>query len=257
MGWTLLNSQNLWTHISYHKYIWPQDMMDWVKLPSWPKIGMSSVWKDLIHSLPLIRDNLVWKINDKSLTQIGLDPWIGSGGRYLLSQDLIRYLHSQEIRVFSHIVDQWNTWIFAQAWKSAHQINLPSRWHQELNEYISMISASHIRIKEGSNELVWSQAENGKCSPKSSYISLYLHKKLDSISNWWISVWKLMAPLTTKLFFWCILRNKVPIREQLTHRAFQGPTWCILCKCAYESTDHLFLHCSVILSLSSTLSTSI
>jgi len=33
MGWTLLTGQNLWTHISYHKFIWPQNMLDWVQLP--------------------------------------------------------------------------------------------------------------------------------------------------------------------------------------------------------------------------------
>lgn len=111
--------------------MWPQDMMDWVRLPSWQKIGISSVWKALLHSLPLIRDNLVWRINDGSLARIVLDPWIGSGGRHIVSQDLIRYHHSREIKVFSQIADQQNSGIFNQAWKTAHQIDLPHRWHQE------------------------------------------------------------------------------------------------------------------------------
>lgn len=87
MGWSLLTNQNLWSYLSYHKYIWPQDMMDWVRLPSWQKTGTSSIWKALLHSLPLIRDNLVWRINNGSLARIGLDPWIGSGGRHILFQD--------------------------------------------------------------------------------------------------------------------------------------------------------------------------
>lgn len=74
MGWTLLTGQNLWTSISYHKYIWPQNIMDWVRLPSWPTAGISSVWKALLHSLPHIKDNLVLRINDGSLARIGLDP---------------------------------------------------------------------------------------------------------------------------------------------------------------------------------------
>eukprot|EP00253_Pinus_taeda_P006377 PITA_06377 len=255
MGWTLLTRQNLWAHISYHKYIWPQDTMDWVRLPSWQKTGISSVWKALLHSLPIIRDNLVWRINDGSRARLGLDPWIGSGGSHILSQDLIRYLHSWEIKVFSQIVDQQNTGIFAQACKSAHQINLPPRWHQEWQEFITALAESHLKIKEGPDELVWNQAENVIYTPKAGYISLNIQKKRDTISFWWKSLWKLTAPPRTKLFFWGILRNKVPTGEQITHRAFQGPTWCILCKCASKTTDHLFLRCSVILALWNSLST--
>jgi len=106
-------------------------MMDWVWLPSWQKTGISPVWKALLHSLPLIRDILVWRINDGSLARIGMDPWIGSRGRHIVSQDLITYLHSREITVFAHIADQQNLGIFNQAWKSAHQMDLPHRWHQE------------------------------------------------------------------------------------------------------------------------------
>lgn len=34
MGWTLLTGNNLWTSISYHKYIWPRNILDWVRLPT-------------------------------------------------------------------------------------------------------------------------------------------------------------------------------------------------------------------------------
>lgn len=78
MGWILLTRQNMWTHVRYHKYIWPQNMMDWARLPSWSAKGGSSVWKALIDSLPLIRDNLAWRINDGMTGRIGLDPWSNS-----------------------------------------------------------------------------------------------------------------------------------------------------------------------------------
>lgn len=54
-----------------------------------------------------------------------------------------------------------------------------------------------------------------------------------------------------------MLRNKVPSGEQLLHRAYQGPTWCVLCKGASEFTEHLFLRCRAILDLWSSLSNSI
>ncbi len=43
--------------------------------------------------------------------------------------------------------------------------------------------------------------------------------------------------------------------EHLTRRDFHGPTWCFLCKCESESTDHHFLQCNILLSLWNALST--
>lgn len=63
--------------------------------------------------------------------------------------------------------------------------------------------------------------------------------------------------LRTRLFFWCVLRDIVPTGEHLTHRAFYGPTWCILCTCESESTEHLFLLCTALQSLWRSLSTAI
>jgi len=94
-------------------------IMDWVRFPCWPKSGISTIWKALLLSLPHIRDNLAWRINDGSMGRIGLDPWIGGGGRYQLSRDLIQHLHSHEIKVIANIANQQNTYIFSQTWKSA------------------------------------------------------------------------------------------------------------------------------------------
>lgn len=75
--------------------------------------GCLLIWKALIHSLPLIRDNLVWRINDGMLGMIGLDPWIGSGGRHILSRELIRLLNDRDIKVFADIADQQRSDIFS------------------------------------------------------------------------------------------------------------------------------------------------
>lgn len=82
MSWALITSQNLWTRLSYHKYIWPLDIMDWIRLPTWNSSGTSSFWKAIIYSMPMIRDNLAWRIRDGAQARIGIDPWAGSGGRH-------------------------------------------------------------------------------------------------------------------------------------------------------------------------------
>jgi len=130
----------------------------------------------------------VWRINDGHLARIGLDPWIGSGGRHLLSRELIQHLHSHEIIVLANIADPLNSTILAQRWKSAHQLNLPQCWHQEWNDYTTNLLESHIRIKEGSDELIWHRSDSSMYSPKSGYQVLISHKVPDLITFWWKAI---------------------------------------------------------------------
>ena len=56
-------------------------------------------------------------------------------------------------------------------------MDLPHRWHKKWYNFRDALIESHIRIKEGSDELIWSQAENGIYTPKVGYIFLNIHKK--------------------------------------------------------------------------------
>eukprot|EP00253_Pinus_taeda_P005682 PITA_05682 len=208
-----------------------------------PRIGISSVLKALLYSLLLIHSHLTWRINDGSKAHIGVDPWTGGGGRCYIPRDLIRLLNQQNIRVTAQIADQENSSIFTQAWISAAQLNLPLVWHQNWEDYTSALSESHIRIKDGPNELMWNQDESGYYSPKEGYLCLINCKKTEITQSCWKIIWQLKTPPRIKLFFLCILQNKVPTRESLMHRSVHGPTWCILCKQQSESTTHLFLTC--------------
>lgn len=131
----------------------------------------------------MIRDNLVWRIRGGTQVWIGIDPWTGSGGRHTLSQELVDHLLAQDIKVIAQIADQDNTDIFYQTWRTVQQLNLPQRWHQEWQSYKEALIESHIRIKEGLDELIWNQAENGNYTPKAGYNHLISHKKPEVIAN--------------------------------------------------------------------------
>lgn len=191
------------------------------------------------------------------LGRIGLDPWIGSGGRHILSRELIRLLNDRDIKVFADIADQQRSDIFSQAWKSALQLDLPPQWHLEWDNFITALTESHIRVKQGEDELVWCMADNDIYAPKQGYNTLIMHKKPDSLCNWWKDIWQLKSFPRTKLFFWCVLKDIVPTGEHLSHRAIYMPSWCILCKVAEESTVHLFLHCPVTQALWQNISSSL
>eukprot|EP00253_Pinus_taeda_P014871 PITA_14871 len=224
----------------------------------WNKIALPKKWggsqygikqayhpsgRALLHALPLIRENLAWRIRAGNNARIGLDPWTGSGGRHILPHELVDHLSAHNIKVIAQIVDQDHSDILHQEWKSAIQLNLPRRWHAVWEDYRATLIESHIHIIEGSDELVWNQSDHGIYTPKDGYIQLIAHKKPEVNPRWWQSIWKQAASPRAKLFNWCILRNKIPTGEHLMKRAQHGPTWCVLCKEDSESTDHMFLRC--------------
>lgn len=105
--------------------------------------------------MPLIRNNLVWKIRDGTLARIDINPWAGSGGRHTLPHDLVEHLLARNINVIAQIADRETSDIFHQASRTAHQLNLPPRWHQAWQTYREALIESHIRIIEGPDELIW------------------------------------------------------------------------------------------------------
>eukprot|EP00253_Pinus_taeda_P031439 PITA_31439 len=246
MGWALLTSHSLWTDISYHKYIWPLNTIDWARLPNWNRTGISSIWKALLHSLPLIKNNIVWRIRNGYSARIGIDPWSGCGGRHRLPHDLIEFLNSRGIRVIAQIADQEGSDIFHQAWMTAAQLNLPNRWLIPWREFCAALTESHIRIVEGPDELIWQQAESGLYTPREGYKHIIIHRKPEVLDRWWHHIWKLSASPRSKLFTWCVLRNRLPTGENLMRRAIYGPSRCVLCKSDIESTEHLFMRCPTV-----------
>lgn len=74
-------------------------------------------------------------------------------------------------------------------------------------------------------------------------------KKPPICESWWRSIWKLKVPPRMWLLMWKILRNKIPIRENLSKRSFHRPFWCYLCKSDNKIVDHLFLICPTVKDL--------
>lgn len=86
-------------------------------------------------------------------------------------------------------------------------------------------------------------SKNWSIFAKMGYNKIIEDKKLDNLKSWWVSLWKLNAPPRTRLLMWNILENKVPTGSLLKKRAFSGPSRCVMCLQAEESTQHLFLSC--------------
>ena len=54
-------------------------------------------------------------------------------------------------------------------------------------------------------------------------------------------LWTLNIPLKICCFTWLLGRGRILTWEQLQHRGYQGPSWCVLCGLSAEDIQHLFL----------------
>eukprot|EP00253_Pinus_taeda_P016222 PITA_16222 len=81
----------------------------------------------------------------------------------------------------------------------------------------------------------------GSYSPKVGY-SFLMSKKGWEYLGWWAKpLWKLKCPKKARMFFWCVLKKKIPTWDVLQARFKQGPGRCPLCKKYSETIFHLFL----------------
>jgi len=244
-GWSLTKMDNLWVEVIHHKYIWPSSITEWLRRPNWNHLGISSIWRATLKAMPLIRDNLLWRIGNGAQVRIGLDPWPGSGNAHLLPAGLIRNLNNRGIKYLAQIGDPQRSNIFTQAWVTDRQWHLPEDWSAPWQGYIQALTETHIKLQEEEDELIWAPAKSGSYTPKLGYLKLIEAKKPDILKSWWRDVWQLQAQPRARLLMWSIIADKLPTGVTLRKRAFSGPSWCVLCKKEEESTPHLFLHCEV------------
>lgn len=59
----------------------------------------------------------------------------------------------------------------------------------------------------------------------------------------WQKIWKLRAPLKTRVFLWLVLKNKILTWDILQRRNWQGPGRFPLFLESSESSNHIFVEC--------------
>jgi len=133
--------------------------------------------------------------------------------------------------------------VWGQEWKGALQLGLGEEYATGWNDYIIALKAGHIQLSDREDELVWTHNIHGIYMPKASYIQIYIDIPHREPSWWWKGIWEIKCPLKSRLFLWCLIKNKVPTWDRMKHIGLEGPGWCPLCKAIEESSIHLFLCC--------------
>jgi len=69
--------------------------------------------------------------------------------------ELSNHLQDNNITHLAHIADGENSTFLHEAWKSAHQLNIPPQWAHLWDDYTQALTEAHIRITEGEDEIIW------------------------------------------------------------------------------------------------------
>eukprot|EP00253_Pinus_taeda_P035163 PITA_35163 len=176
----------------------------------------------MVESFKVVEQGLAWKIGNGRNLKLGKDPWVGCNEYYALSPGLIGQLESKGIFSLNQVEKVRHSSIWGQAWKSGEDLDLEAPWWNEWNAYIQELSRTNVRIKDESDQLVWAHADTGEYSPRNGYKFIMLRKGWEEPEWWDRNLWKLKCPVKARLFFWYILKRKIPTWDILQARYLQG-----------------------------------
>lgn len=135
-------------------------------------------------------------------------------------------LAAKGIFSLNQISNEGTTTFWKQGWKSAEDLDLEPHWEGVWMEYTMELQRSNVCIKERVDELRWVYSRSGIYIPKFGY-NLQMDRRVGEIRHWWFKpLWKLSCPVKSRLFFWCILRNKVPTWDYLQKRNMTEEMGC-------------------------------
>jgi hypothetical protein len=82
---------------------------------------------------------LAWKVGNELRVRLGVDPWMGSEGKHLLSNHLIHSLRLKGLVSLNSLANHPSTTLWAQGWKSANDLDLNVEESVELESYLTSL----------------------------------------------------------------------------------------------------------------------
>jgi hypothetical protein len=137
-------------------------------------------------------------------------------------QPLIEISKTGVSSTFFRLSDMHRTSVWGQEWMDALQLGLGEEFAEVWDAYIRALKIGHICITDKEDELVWQHNPHGIYTPKLGYTQLNIDLHHQEPSWWWKGVWKIKFPLKSKLFLWCLIRNKVPTWDIMKHIGLEG-----------------------------------
>jgi hypothetical protein len=198
----------------------------------------------LIKSKPLLDQWLCWKIGNGCSIQVGRDQIMGLGNLSLVSAPLLNALKSRGLTFLYQARNQSPLAPWLSYWKDSRQLGLIGDLAHDWERFIHSLEGAGILLGPKEDELRWSGGDgSGFQKVKNLYKAVSEVLWGPANGEWVLKLWKWHIELKLKCFFWLLLKKKILTWDALVARGWEGPGFCVLCRCNQETAYHLFVTC--------------
>jgi hypothetical protein len=171
-------------------------------------------------------------------------PYFGDGGRDHTVWRSDNNLNQKGVFYLYQAHREPRPGLICSNWITSAELDLEGPLATEWQDFRCAIINNGVQLLMRSDELKWTgDNSSGRISVKNVYEAIENKKQNYVIGGWRKFLWSWDCPLKLKLFTWLVAENKILTWENLQHRGFMGPSYCILCKKNKETMFHLFVEC--------------
>ena len=114
----------------------------------------SLIWKGFLLTLSWLGSGLTWLVGKGSAVRIGIDPIVGLGSPFSLTQDLREYL--EDFSIYSLDQARNLTSCAQNYWFTAEELDLVGNCKHQWDAYTAGLEFGRIRLTEHLDTLLWS-----------------------------------------------------------------------------------------------------
>ncbi|GLJ15270.1 hypothetical protein SUGI_0249820 [Cryptomeria japonica] len=229
-----------WCQIMQKKYLDNDDPMRILTADS--LINGSTTWKFMKESRHIITNHISWKIGNGRKARFWHNSWNGHVEviKVLGAQE---WIHLAERECGEFVVDY------------IEEFPLGSglfRWKIPNKDYISLDSREKVReilesriivLNREEDEIIWCAAKSGEYKVNLGYQTMHI---MQEVTEWPFRVcWDKMVAPRAGAFLWTAYHGRILTGERLKTYGIYGPSVCVMCKMAEETTNHLLYECQV------------
>ncbi|XP_004310201.1 PREDICTED: uncharacterized protein LOC101298860 [Fragaria vesca subsp. vesca] len=233
-GWRIINSlDSLVTRTLKAKYF-PSGHFLKAEMGS----DASYVWRSLLKGRDLLRKGIRYHVGNGESISVWHDPWILRPCTFKTYSTVMEGL--EDLKVADLIDPDTRVWMVD--------------WLNELffEDEVEVISLS---FRNPDDQLIWHYDKHGLYTVRRGYYTArcaLVSQQQASTSaprnscDKWKAVWKVKVQPKIKCFIWRLLKDSSSTRSALAHRIALEDQSCLFCRCAQETSMHVFKDCQVI-----------
>jgi len=134
------------------KYLKGLDVVNWLRNDSLVYNIASLVWRNLLTALPVIKQWLTWEVGSGQIILLGLDPFVGGGSFYKLSDNLVSSLNSYGIYTLAQIKNE----AYGSKWITGQELHLSGKEDSDWSCFMTVLDQNAISLSNKPYRLVCS-----------------------------------------------------------------------------------------------------